>query len=175
MFEKIVACLRLAVPYTGMIISTRESKEVREKVLDLGITQISGGSKTTVGGYSEEIGDVEGSNQFELADNRTLDEVVDWLLNMDYLPSFCTACYREGRVGKDFMKIVKNYGIGNMCQPNAILTLDEYLTDYASEKTRKDGRALIEREIEKIENPKLRENTKKWLSEIRDGKRDIHV
>lgn len=175
MFEKIVACLRLAVPYTGMIISTRESKKVREKVLDLGISQISGGSKTTVGGYSEDIGDVEGSNQFELADNRTLDEVVDWLLNMNYLPSFCTACYREGRVGKDFMKIVKDHGIGNMCQPNAILTLDEYLTDYASEKTRKDGRALINREIEKIQNPDLRSNTKKWLDEIRDGKRDIHV
>ena len=175
MFEKIVACLRLAVPYTGMIISTRESKKVREKVLDLGISQISGGSKTTVGGYSDDIGDVEGSNQFELADDRSLDEVVDWLLNMDYLPSFCTACYREGRVGKDFMKIVKNYGIGNMCQPNAILTLDEYLTDYASKKTRKDGRALIDREIEKIENEKLRINTKKWLDQIRDGKRDIHV
>ena len=175
MFEKIVACLRLAVPYTGMIISTRESQKVREKVLDLGISQISGGSKTTVGGYSDEIGDVEGSNQFELSDNRTLDEVVDWLLNMDYLPSFCTACYREGRVGKDFMKIVKNYGIGNMCQPNAILTLDEYLTDYASDKTKKDGRALIDREIEKIENEKLRINTKKWLDQIRDGKRDIHV
>lgn len=175
MFEKIVACLRLAVPYTGMIISTRESKKVREKVLDLGISQISGGSKTTVGGYSEDIGDVKGSNQFELADNRTLDEVVDWLLNMDYLPSFCTACYREGRVGKDFMKIVKDHGIGNMCQPNAILTLDEYLTDYASEKTRKDGRALINREIEKIQNADLRANTKKWLGEIRDGKRDIHV
>ena len=175
MFEKIVACLRLAVPYTGMIISTRESKKVREKVLDLGISQISGGSKTTVGGYSEGIKDVEGSNQFELADNRSLDEVVDWLLNMNYLPSFCTACYREGRVGKDFMKIVKDHGIGNMCQPNAILTLDEYLTDYASEKTRKDGRALINREIEKIENKELRKNTKKWLDEIRDGKRDIHV
>lgn len=175
MFEKIVACLRLAVPYTGMIISTRESKKVREKVLDLGISQISGGSKTTVGGYSEDIGDVEGSNQFELADNRSLDEVVDWLLNMNYLPSFCTACYREGRVGKDFMKIVKDHGIGNMCQPNAILTLDEYLTDYASEKTRKDGRALINREIEKIENKELRKNTKKWLDEIRQGKRDIHV
>ncbi|MDU3687907.1 MAG: [FeFe] hydrogenase H-cluster radical SAM maturase HydG [Anaerococcus hydrogenalis] len=175
MFEKIVACLRLAVPYTGMIISTRESKKVREKVLDLGISQISGGSKTTVGGYSEDIGDIEGSNQFELADNRTLDEVVDWLLNMDYLPSFCTACYREGRVGKDFMKIVKDHGIGNMCQPNAILTLDEYLTDYASEKTKKDGRALINREIEKIQNPDLSANTKKWLNEIRDGKRDIHV
>ena len=175
MFEKIVACLRLAVPYTGMIISTRESKKVREKVLDLGISQISGGSKTTVGGYSEDIGDVEGSNQFELADNRTLDEVVDWLLNMNYLPSFCTACYREGRVGKDFMKIVKDHGIGNMCQPNAILTLDEYLTDYASEKTKKDGRALINREIEKIQTPDLRANTKKWLDEIRDGKRDIHV
>ena len=123
MFEKIVACLRLAVPYTGMIISTRESKKVREKVLDLGISQISGGSKTTVGGYSEDIGDVEGSNQFELADNRTLDEVVDWLLNMNYLPSFCTACYREGRVGKDFMKIVKDHGIGNMCQPNIWQTM----------------------------------------------------
>lgn len=175
MFEKIIACLRLAVPYTGMIISTRESKEVREKVLDLGISQISGGSKTTVGGYSEDLGDVSGSNQFELSDNRTLDEVVNWLIDMDYIPSFCTACYREGRVGQKFMSIVKDHGIGDMCQPNALMTLDEYLTDYASDDTRKKGQILIKKEVEKIENPKLRENAKKWLDEIRDGKRDIHV
>lgn len=175
MFEKIIACLRIAVPYTGMIISTRESKQVREKVLDLGISQISGGSKTTVGGYSKSLGDVSGSNQFELSDNRSLDEIVNWLIGMDYIPSFCTACYREGRVGKKFMSIVKTKGIGDMCQPNALLTLDEYLTDYASEDTRKNGKILIRREVEKIENPIFRGNAKKWLDEITDGKRDIHV
>ncbi|MDY3007120.1 [FeFe] hydrogenase H-cluster radical SAM maturase HydG [Anaerococcus sp. AGMB00486] len=175
MFEKIIACLRIAVPYTGMIISTRESKEVREKVLDLGISQISGGSKTTVGGYSKDIGDVSGSNQFELSDNRTLDDVVNWLIGMDYIPSFCTACYREGRVGEKFMSIVKEHGIGQMCQPNALLTLDEYLTDYASDDTRNIGQILIKKEIDKIENPNLRENAKEWLKEIKDGKRDIHV
>ncbi|MSS77038.1 [FeFe] hydrogenase H-cluster radical SAM maturase HydG [Anaerococcus sp. WCA-380-WT-2B] len=175
MFEKIIACLRIAVPYTGMIISTRESKEVREKVLDLGISQISGGSKTTVGGYSKDIGDVSGSNQFELSDNRTLDDVVNWLIGMDYIPSFCTACYREGRVGEKFMSIVKDHGIGQMCQPNALLTLDEYLTDYASDDTRNIGQILIKKEIDKIENPNLRENAKEWLKEIKDGKRDIHV
>lgn len=175
MFEKIIACLRIAVPYTGMIISTRESKKVREKVLDLGISQISGGSKTSVGGYSEDIHDYEGSDQFELSDNRTLDEVVNWLIRMNYIPSFCTACYREGRVGQKFMSIVKDHGIGDMCQPNALLTLDEYLTDYAKEDTKIKGSELIQREIENIENVKLRENAKKWLNDIRDGKRDIHV
>lgn len=175
MFEKIIACLRLAVPYTGMIISTRESKKVREKVLDLGISQISGGSKTTVGGYAEGLGDVEGSDQFELSDNRTLDEVVNWLIDMDYIPSFCTACYREGRVGKDFMSIVKDHGIGHMCGPNALITLDEYLTDYASEDTRKKGFDLINRKIKDIENPQIREKTKSWLNDIRSGQRDMHL
>ena len=175
MFEKIIACLRLAVPYTGMIISTRESKKVREKVLDLGISQISGGSKTTVGGYAEGLGDVEGSDQFELSDNRTLDEVVSWLIDMDYIPSFCTACYREGRVGKDFMSIVKDHGIGHMCGPNALITLDEYLTDYASEDTRKKGFDLIDRKIKDIENPQIREKTKSWLNDIRSGQRDMHL
>lgn len=175
MFEKIIACLRLAVPYTGMIISTRESKDVREKVLDLGISQISGGSKTTVGGYAEEIKDIKGSDQFELSDNRTLDEVVNWLIDMDYIPSFCTACYREGRVGKDFMSIVKDHGIGHMCGPNALITLDEYLTDYASEDTRKKGFDLINRKIEDIKNPQIQEKTKNWLKDIRSGQRDMHL
>ena len=175
MFEKIIACLRLAVPYTGMIISTRESKDVREKVLDLGISQISGGSKTTVGGYAEEIKDIKGSDQFELSDNRTLDEVVNWLIDMDYIPSFCTACYREGRVGKDFMSIVKDHGIGHMCGPNALITLDEYLTDYASEDTRKKGFDLINKKIEDIKNPQIKEKTKTWLKDIRSGQRDMHL
>lgn len=175
MFEKIIACLRLAVPYTGMIISTRESKDVREKVLDLGISQISGGSKTTVGGYAEEIKDIKGSDQFELSDNRTLDEVVNWLIDMDYIPSFCTACYREGRVGKDFMSIVKDHGIGHMCGPNALITLDEYLTDYASEDTRKKGFDLINKKIKDIKNPQIKEKTKTWLKDIRSGQRDMHL
>ncbi|MCQ2156709.1 MAG: [FeFe] hydrogenase H-cluster radical SAM maturase HydG, partial [Bacteroidales bacterium] len=134
-FLHIVAVIRCAVPYTGMIISTRESQKVREKVLDLGISQISGASRTSVGGYTEEERDEE-TAQFDLADKRTLDEVVDWLMELGYIPSFCTACYRAGRTGERFMKICKSGKIQDCCTPNAILTLKEYLLDYASEKTR---------------------------------------
>ena len=174
-FAKIVACLRIAVPYTGMIISTRESKECREKVLNLGISQISGGSKTSVGGYADEEEEDENSAQFELSDNRPLDEVVDWLIGMDYIPSFCTACYREGRTGDRFMQLVKSKQIANCCQPNAIMTLAEYLEDYASEKTKKDGYELIKKEIEKIPNDKMRELVRKNLENIKEGKRDFRV
>ena len=174
-FAKIVACLRIAVPYTGMIISTRESKECREKVLNLGISQISGGSKTSVGGYADDEEEEENSAQFELSDNRPLDEVVDWLIGMDYIPSFCTACYREGRTGDRFMQLVKSKQIANCCQPNAIMTLAEYLEDYASEKTRKDGYELIAKEIEKIPSDKMRELVKKNLENIKEGKRDFRV
>ena len=132
LFAKIVAVLRIAVPYTGMIISTRESKNVREKVLELGISQISGGSRTSVGGYAEEEPKEENSAQFEVSDRRTLDQVVNWLLDLHYIPSFCTACYREGRTGDRFMKLVKSGQIANCCQPNALMTLKEYLEDYAS-------------------------------------------
>lgn len=137
-FEKIVMIIRMAVPYTGMIISTRESKRVRERVLQLGISQISGGSKTSVGGYDEPESDDEvTSAQFDISDNRSLDEVVNWLCSMNFIPSFCTACYREGRTGDRFMQLCKSGQISNCCHPNALMTLKEYLQDYASEDTKK--------------------------------------
>ena len=136
-FAKLVACIRIAVPYTGMIISTRESRQCRERVLHLGISQISGGSRTSVGGYAEEETEEESSAQFDVSDNRTLDEVVNWLMKMGYIPSFCTACYREGRTGDRFMSLCKSGQIQNCCHPNALMTLKEYLEDYAAEDTRK--------------------------------------
>ena len=174
MFAKIVATIRLAVPYTGMIISTRETKESREKVLDLGISQISGGSKTTVGGYSEEV-DGEGSDQFELSDNRTLDEIVQWLIDMDHIPSFCTACYREGRTGDRFMQFVKAGQIGNVCQPNAMMTLQEYLEDYASPETKEKGERIIQENLAKISRDDIRGKTAQWIEEIKSGKRDFRL
>ena len=138
-FEKIVSVIRIAVPYTGMIVSTRESKATREKVLDLGISQISGGSRTSVGGYVEEEPEEENSAQFDVSDRRSLDEVVNWLLGLGYIPSFCTACYREGRTGDRFMKLLKSGQIVNCCQPNALMTLKEYLEDYASADTKEKG------------------------------------
>lgn len=173
-FEKIVALLRIAVPYTGMIISTRESQAVREKVLKLGISQISGASKTTVGGYDEENKiAADKSDQFSLADTRSLDEVSDWLIRLGHIPSFCTACYREGRTGDRFMSLLKSGQIVNCCQPNALLTLKEYLMDYASEQTRRDGEALIEKELDVITNPKVRAKTEEYLKEIENGNRDF--
>lgn len=174
-FAKIVACLRIAVPYTGMIISTRESKECREKVLELGISQISGGSRTSVGGYADEEPEEENSAQFELSDNRTLDEVIDWLISLDHIPSFCTACYREGRTGDRFMDLVKSKQIANCCQPNALMTLAEYLEDYASKKTREDGYELMEKEMLKIPNEKMRDFVMKAVDKIKAGERDFKV
>lgn len=176
-FAKIVACIRISAPYTGMIISTRESKETREKVLELGISQISGGSKTSVGGYSEDLKESgsEGSEQFDTSDQRTLDEIVDWLISMGHIPSFCTACYRKGRTGDRFMSLVKAGQIGNICLPNALMTLQEYLIDYAGEETRKDGEKIIEEMIPHIDNEKVRQSTSGWLEEIRAGKRDIRI
>ena len=156
-FAKIVACIRIAVPYTGMIISTRESQECRERVLHLGVSQISGGSKTSVGGYAEpEAEDEVSSEQFEVSDTRTLDEVVKWLMEMGYIPSFCTACYREGRTGDRFMSLCKSGQIQNCCQPNALMTLKEYLTDYAAKETREVGERLIQEELKNIPNEKVR-------------------
>lgn len=155
MFEKIIACIRIAVPYTGMIISTRESEEVRGKVLNMGISQISGASRTSVGGYTEEERPHD-SEQFDVSDQRTLDEVVRWLMETGHIPSFCTACYREGRTGDRFMALCKNGQIQNCCHPNALMTLTEYLVDYASEETRKIGFELIEKELQKVPNPKAR-------------------
>ena len=155
-FAKIVACIRIAVPYTGMIISTRESQKCRERVLHLGVSQISGGSRTSVGGYCEPEPDDAKSEQFDVSDTRTLDEVVRWLMEMDYIPSFCTACYREGRTGDRFMSLCKSGQIQNCCQPNALMTLKEYLTDYASPATKEVGEKLILKELEQIPNENVR-------------------
>ncbi len=172
-FEKIVAIIRIAVPYTGMIISTRESKEVRERVLELGISQISGGSRTSVGGYTDEEVYDESTSQFDLSDRRTLDQVVNWLIDMGHVPSFCTACYREGRTGDRFMSLLKSGQIINCCHPNALMTLKEYLMDYASEDTKKKGEEIIAREIEKITNEKVKARAKQNLVDIENGTRDF--
>ena len=172
-FEKIVALIRIAVPYTGMIISTRESQKVREKVLQLGVSQISGGSRTSVGGYVEPEPEEENSAQFDISDHRSLDEIVNWLTEMGFIPSFCTACYREGRTGDRFMSLLKSGQISNCCQPNALMTLKEYIMDYASEETKKNAEALIEKEIENVTNPKVRDIAKERLKMIEEGKRDF--
>lgn len=173
-FAKICACIRLAVPYTGMIISTRESKSVREKVIRLGVSQISGASRTSVGGYYEPEPEDESSEQFDVSDKRTLDEVVRWLMEIGYIPSFCTACYREGRTGDRFMSLCKSGQIQNCCHPNALMTLKEYLMDYASPETRKIGEELIKKELLNIPKDKVREIAEKNLEEIEKlGKRDF--
>ena len=171
-FAKICALIRIAVPYTGMIISTRESQSVREKVIRLGVSQISGASRTSVGGYTEELRPHD-TEQFDVSDQRTLDEVVEWLMEMGYIPSFCTACYREGRTGDRFMSLCKSGQIQNCCHPNALMTLKEFLMDYASPHTHEIGDALIAKEIENIPNPKVREIVIKNLKEIAEGKRDF--
>jgi iron-only hydrogenase maturation rSAM protein hydG len=172
-FAKIIACIRIAVPYTGMIISTRESKEVRERALHLGVSQISGGSRTSVGGYCEEEPEDENSEQFDVSDKRTLDEVVHWLMDLGYIPSFCTACYREGRTGDRFMSFCKSGQIQNCCHPNALMTLKEYLEDYALPDTKKIGEALIQKELGNIPKEKVREITVHHLQEIEKGNRDF--
>ena len=172
-FQKIVAVLRIAVPYTGMIISTRESQESRRKVLELGVSQISGGSHTSVGGYTEEERDDDSTAQFDVSDHRTLDEVVGWLLDLGHIPSFCTACYREGRTGDRFMSLVKSGQIANCCQPNAMMTLMEYLEDYASPATREKGLKMIEREAQHIPNEKIRLKTMENIRRIAAGERDF--
>ncbi len=172
-FAKICALIRICVPYTGMIISTRESQAVREKVLKLGVSQISGASRTSVGGYCEEEPEEENSEQFDVSDKRTLDEVVKWLMEMGCIPSFCTACYREGRTGDRFMSLCKSGQIQNCCQPNALMTLKEYLMDYASEDTKKIGEALIQAELENIPKEKVKEICKENLEKIEQGIRDF--
>ena len=172
MFEKIVAVLRIAVPYTGIIVSTRESRAAREKVLAVGVSQISGGSRTSVGGYTQEERHDE-TAQFDVSDTRSLDEVVNWLLGLGYIPSFCTACYREGRTGDRFMKLVKSGQIANCCQPNALMTLKEYLEDYAGDDTKAKGEKVIAEEVERIPNDKARSIAKEYLKELHDGKRDF--
>lgn len=172
-FAKIVTVLRIAVPYTGMIVSTRESQRTRERVLQLGISQISGGSSTSVGGYVEPEAEDDNSAQFDVNDKRTLDEIVNWLLSMGYIPSFCTACYREGRTGDRFMSLVKSGQIANCCQPNALMTLKEYLEDYASADTKAKGEVVIANEIPRITNEKVRAIAMEHLAELTDGKRDF--
>ena len=172
-FEKIIALLRIAAPYAGMIMSTRESKEMRERGLKIGISQISGGSSTSVGGYSEKEKAEENSAQFDTSDKRTLAEVVAWLMETGHLPSFCTACYREGRTGDRFMSLAKSGQIHNCCLPNALLTLDEYLSDYATKETKILGKKLIQDELTNIPNLKMRDKTSLILSRIDKGERDF--
>lgn len=172
-FAKIVACIRVAVPYTGMIISTRESQKCRERVLHLGISQISGGSKTSVGGYAQPEPDTEKSEQFDVSDTRTLDEIVKWLMELGYIPSFCTACYREGRTGDRFMSLCKSGQIQNCCHPNALMTLKEYLEDYASQETCEIGEKLILKELANIPKEKVREIVVQNLEKIGCGTRDF--
>ena len=172
-FAKLVACIRIAVPYTGMIISTRESKACRERILKLGVSQISGGSRTSVGGYGEPESEEDCSEQFEVSDKRTLDEVVNWLIGLGYIPSFCTACYREGRTGDRFMSLCKSGQIVNCCHPNALMTLKEYLLDYSSEDTKRLGEQLIEQELAHITNEKVLRLTKEHLKNMEEGKRDF--
>ncbi len=172
-FEKIVAILRVAVPYTGMIVSTRESKETRARVLKVGVSQLSGGSRTSVGGYDTEEEKDDNSAQFDVDDSRTLDEIVNWLMEEGYIPSFCTACYREGRTGDRFMSLVKSGQIANCCQPNALMTLKEYIEDYASADTKKKGEELIKVEVEKIPNEKVKKIALEHLEELNEGKRDF--
>ncbi len=171
-FEKICALIRISVPYTGMIISTRESQAVREKVIKLGVSQISGASRTSVGGYTEEERPHD-SEQFDVSDQRTLDEVVRWLMELGYIPSFCTACYREGRTGDRFMSLCKAGHIQNCCHPNALMTLKEFLMDYASPETREIGEKLIAEEVYNVPKEKVREICKENLVNIENGKRDF--
>lgn len=172
-FAKIVACIRIAVPYTGMIVSTRESEKCRERLLHLGVSQVSGGSKTSVGGYFNPMPENENSAQFDVEDRRPLDEVIRWLMELGYLPSFCTACYGSGRTGERFMEICKGQQIHNFCHPNAIMTLDEYLQDYASDETKKVGENLISKEVEALENSEIIAVVKKNLNKISKGERNF--
>lgn len=169
-FAKIAACIRLAVPYTGMIISTRESEQVRSKLLRLGISQVSGGSRTSVGGYTEKERPHD-TEQFDVSDSRTLDEVVKWLMESGHIPSFCTACYREGRTGDRFMSLCKNGQILNCCHPNALMTLSEYLEDYASDETKRVGYEMVEKELERIPKEKVREIARENIAAIKNSNR----
>lgn len=171
-FKKIVAVLRLAVPYTGMILSTREESKFRDSVIELGISQVSAGSCTGVGGYSESS---ENTAQFEVGDHRSPMEMLESLMKSGYIPSYCTACYRSGRTGDRFMEIAKSGKINVMCEANAMMTLKEFLLDYADEKLRKIGDATILKELEKVKDEKFKEKIKGYLKDIENGARDISV
>ena len=172
-FAKLVAVIRIAVPYTGMFVSTRESQASRERVLDLGISQISGASCTSVGGYDHREAAEDNSAQFEVNDTRTLDEVIHWLLTLGYVPSFCTACYRAGRTGDRFMSLCKTGQIKNCCLPNALMTLQEYLEDYASEDTGSLGKVVVEEQLGYIPSTKVRARAEEYLAQIPNGTRDV--
>ena len=174
-FARIVACIRISTPYTGIIVSTRESMACREKLLDVGVSQISGGSRTSVGGYEEEETEKENTRQFDINDGRTLDEVVNWLIGIGHIPSFCTACYREGRTGDRFMSLCKSGQIQNCCHPNALMTLQEYLCDYAAPATKESGERLIETQIGGIPNERVRALTLAHLEKIKLGSRDFRI
>lgn len=171
-FAKIVTVIRIAVPYTGMIVSTRESQQTRERVIELGVSQISGGSRTSVGGYTQDIRSDE-TAQFDVSDTRSLDEIVNWLIDLKHVPSFCTACYRAGRTGDRFMQLVKSGQIGNCCHPNALITLKEYLEDYASMDTKTKGEILINNELNNIPNISVRNKTLEYLNLEQAGQRDF--
>ena len=173
LFKKIVAILRLTVPYTGIIISTRESKASREDVLKVGVSQISGASKTSVGGYSEDEGESDDTEQFEIDDNRSLDEIVQWLVKLGYVPSFCTACYREGRTGDRFMRLAKTGQIKNVCQANSLMTFTEYLQDYASEGTRQSGLEMVASELNTIPNAVVKQKAQEYIERLHRGERDF--
>ncbi len=172
-FGKITACVRIAMPYAGMIISTRESEECRKRLLELGVSQISGGSKTSVGGYYNPMPEDENSAQFDVSDRRPLDDVIRWMMELGYLPSFCTSCYRQGRTGERFMDMCKSQQIKNFCQPNAIMTLKEYLEDYASPQTKLVGEDLITKEMDYVKDPEIKRVVKEDLSKIESGARDF--
>lgn len=172
-FQKLIAILRIAVPYTGIIMSTREDKVMREAGLKVGVSQLSGGSRTSVGGYAEEELEADNSKQFDVNDSRTLDQVVNWLITLGHVPSFCTACYREGRTGDRFMRLAKSGEIGNICKPNALMTLKEYLEDYATADTKEMGEKIIFKEAETISNQQVKIIVQEHLTELNQGKRDF--
>jgi len=176
-FKKIVAILRLAVPYTGIILSTRETAAIRDEVIHYGVSQVSAGSCTGVGGYRNEYETHESCNtaQFNVEDHRSPDEVIQSLCSSGYIPSYCTACYRQGRTGDRFMQLAKTGNIHNVCQPNAIMTFQEYLLDYASEDTKKAGEETIKKHLNEIDNEQVRKLTEERLEEIKRGKRDLYL
>lgn len=171
-FKKIVALIRLAVPYTGLVLSTRETPELRHELLQLGVSQISAGSKTNPGGYSLYK---DSSEQFEMSDSRELDEIVLKLAQGDFIPSFCTSCYRKGRTGKDFMDLAKPGLIKRFCNTNALLTFKEYIEDYGSDELKKAGNALIEKEVSAVEDEKIKAEAKRKLERIQNGERDVYI
>lgn len=175
-FKKLVAILRLSVPYTGLILTAREKPEIRREVIPLGVSQIDAGTRIGVGGYRQSMGNMlPDKEQFQLGDTRNLDDVIRETCEMDSLPSFCTACYRAGRTGEHFMEVAKSSFVHNFCMPNAILTLKEYLLDYASDETRKTGEKAIDKYVSKLEDIKTKQFVLQALDRMEKGERDIRV